>query len=515
MRSFSIAKSCVAAALAFALCAPLAAQAQPKGDIVIASPLLRQQFDPTAMVAVPGYLIFDKLYDGLLNLGPKGKYPALAESWVISPDGKQIDFKLRPNVKFHNGDPFTAEDVKFTYDRITAATSTHSYRKGFVDSIDHIDVVDPLHVRFVLKAPWPSFFSTARYGIQPIIPKAYFEKVGEKGFQQHPIGTGPFKLVDFKSGEYNKFEANTHYWGTVSKIKTVTDRLVKEPFTLYAMLEKGEADIVGGLTGALLDKVRANKNLRIFVSRYTGTSAMFFNKTKFPESKDKNVRLAIGYAMNRQEIASKLLPGVCEPSAGIFTPATFGFLPGRKVLPYDPAKARKMLADAGIKPGKEISYTMQTTSFGSQPNAPQVLEALAGNLEAVGFKVVREPYDAAAWLAMMRGGKQPMVFDGSSAIPDDGGELIGGWYLKNSTWTSGNIDVPEYTQIFNEQLQAVDTKKREELLQKFAKLEDQNRESVPLFWCNTIFVAGPRIKSWTPAITSPYHLNLQSVELAN
>ncbi len=504
------------AALGLALLAtPFAAQAEPKGDIVIASPLLRQQFDPTAMVAVTDYLAYDKIFDGLLNLGPKGKYPALATSWKISPDGKTIDFELRKGVKFTNGDPFSADDVKFTYDTLTGPNSTHSYRKGFVDSIDHIEVVDPLHVRFVLKDAWPGFFSAARYGLQPIIPKAYYEKVGPKGFQDKPIGTGPFKLIEVKSGEYSKFEANSGYWGQVPHIKTVTERLVKEQFTLYAMLEKGEADIVGGLTGALLEKVRQNPKLKIFASRYSGTSAMYFNKTKFPEAKDKNVRLAIGYAMNRPEIASKLLKDVCEPASSIFTPATFGYQAGLKVQPFDPAMAKRLLAEAGIKPGKEITFSMHTESFGSLPNAPQVLEALAGNLEAVGLKVTREPYETTAWLAMMRAGKQPMVFYGPSSIPDDGGELVEGWFSKTSTWSTGNIDVPEYTKIFNEQLHAVDLKKREELLQSFAKLEDQNKEAIPLFWCNTTFAAGPRIKNWTPAVSSAYQFDLQSLELAN
>jgi ABC-type transport system substrate-binding protein len=129
--------------------------------------------------------------------------------------------------------------------------------------------------------------------------------------------------------------------------------------------------------------------------------------------------------------------------------------------------------------------------------------------------VTREPSETAAWLAMMRGAKQPMVFYGPSSIPDDGGELIEGWYTKTSTWSTGNIDVPEYAEIFKEQLHAVDLKKREELLQKFAKLEDQNRESIPLFWCSTVFAAGPRIKNWTPSVSSAYQFHLQSVELAN
>ncbi len=505
----------LAMAIAFsgASAAPLLAQSA-KGEVTVAGALLRQQFDPTIMVAVTDYTAYDLLYDGLLDLGANGKYPALATSWTISPDGKQIDFQLRAGVKFHNGDPFTAEDVKFTYDSILKEGNTHSYRKAFVDSIDSIEVVQPLVVRFVLKQPWPAFFSSARYGLQPIIPKAYYEKVGARGFLEKPVGTGPFKLVSTKAGEWSRFEANPDYWGGAPKIKAVTQKMVKEPFTLYAMIEKGEADVVFGLGGTLLDRVKANSKLRVFESKYSGTSAMYFNKEKFPESADRRVRLGVAYALNRADIAKRLLSGACEPATSIFTPATLGFQPGLEAIPYDPAKAKELLAQAGIKPGREISYTLHTESFGSLPNAPQVLEALAGNLEAVGFKVTREAVDTSTWLAMMRAKRQPSMFYGPSSMPDDGGETMEGWFTSRALWSSGNIKVPAYDEIAKAQLQAVDLQKREAMLQQFAKLEAENKEAVPLFWCSTAFVATARVKQWAPAVSSAYHYNFQTMQLA-
>ena len=496
-----------------ALSPAMPAGATPAGEIVMAGAILRHQFDPTIIVAMPDYSAFDLLYDGLLNLGPKGKYPALATAWKVSEDGKQIDFELRKGVKFHNGDALTAEDVKFTYDTMLKQGNTHSYRKAFVESIERIEVVDPLKVRFVLKQPWPSFFSSSRYGIQPIIPKNYYEKLGARGFNEKPVGTGPYRLVATKAGEFSRFEANAEYWGQVSRVKTVTQRMVKEPFTLYAMLEKGEADIVYGLTGALMERVRANPKVRVFQSRYSGTSGMYFSKAKFPESSDRRVRLAVAHAINREEIAKRMLGGVCEPGTSIFTPATFGFLPGLKPIPYDPAKAKALLAEAGVKPGREVTYTLHTESFGSLPSGPQVLEAIAGNLEAVGFKIQREPVDTSSWLAMMRGKRQPAVFYGPSSMPDDGGETIEGWYSSTAVWSSGNISVPEYDKVFKAQLQTTDTKKREAMLQEFARLEDERREAVPLFWCHSEFAAGSRIKQWTPGVGSAYHYHLQSIEL--
>ncbi len=140
-----------------------AATAQPvaKDEIVVASPVLRQYFDPSLMVATTDYLAYDVVFDGLLDLTAEGKKPALATSWVVSPDGKQVDFTLRSGVVFHNGDPFTAEDVKYTFEKILKPETNHSYRAGFVDSLDHVEIIDPKHVRFVLKHPWLAFFTTA------------------------------------------------------------------------------------------------------------------------------------------------------------------------------------------------------------------------------------------------------------------------------------------------------------------------------------------------------------------
>jgi len=494
-----------------ALALPQTAPAAPQGEILVVAPVLRQHFDPTQIIATTDFLVNDLLYDGLLNNGPDGKYPALATSWKVSPDGKQIDFELRKNVKFHNGDPLTAADVKFTYDTMLKEGNTHSYRKGFIDSIERIEVRGEHEVRFVLKTPWLAFFSASRYGLQPIVPKNYYEKVGARGFQEKPVGTGPFKLHSLQSGEWTKYESNATYWNKPPKVN-VKQQLVKEPFTRYAMVQKNEADIIAGLTGPLLDKIRADKNVRIFSAKYSGTSALFFNVAKFPEAKDIKVRMAIGHAIDLKTIAQTVLKGVCEPSPGIFTPATFGYMAGLKPIPYDPAKAKALLKEAGVAPGKEITYSLHTESA-SLPNAPQVLEAIAGYLEAAGFKVTREPYDMAAWMQMMRGGKQPAVFYGTSAMPDDGGELMSGWYNSKAVWSSGNIADPDYDKIFQDQLAAADAQSREQILQRFAKLEDERKQSIPLFWCGESFAVGPRIKDLKPAVGSPYHLKLESVEL--
>ncbi len=488
-------------------------QAANKNEIIVAQPVLRQQFDPTALVATTDFMPQDMIFDGLFNLTEDGITPALAVSWVVSEDGKQIDFTLRDGVKFHNGDPFTAEDVKFTLDRVRAPDSKHAYRKPFTDAIKDVVVLAPNKVRFVLSGPWPGYFTGVRNATVGILPHAYYEKVGPEGFQKAPIGTGPFKLAGIKSGEWSQFDANDDYWNGRPNVDSVKKLLVKEEFTRYAMLANNEADIVMGVSGPLLDKIRADKKARIIMSKYSGTSGFYFNKTSFPESQDPRVRLAFGHAIDLKTIATNILGDVCEPAASIFTPATFGHLPGLDIISYDPAKAKELLAEAGIKPGMELTDAIHSASFGSLPNAPAVQEAIAGYLEAVGFKIKRESYDTGAWLKMMRAGKQPQLFYGPSSLPDDGSATLESWFLTTSPWSSGNISVPEYDALFKEQLVEVDPEKRRAILQGFARDEHERHAGLPLFWCNTPFAVGPKIKDWSPSLGSGYQMNLDQVTL--
>lgn len=488
-----------------------AANAAGKRDIVVAQPALQQHFDPTAMIATPSLQDYAMLFDGLFNLTEKGITPALAERWEVGDGGKQIDFELRQGVKFHDGAAFTAEDVKFTFDKLIAPDGTHAYRKSFVDALARVDVLGTHKVRFVLKAPWPGFFTSSRTALISIVPKTYYETAGAKGFQEKPVGTGPFKLVERKNGEWTKYVANDQYWGGKPQVQTVTLRIVKEPFTRYAMLERGEADIILGMSGALLDKARASKDAKFFSSKYSGSGMLWFNTATFPEARDRRVRLAVGHAIDRKRIASTILAGLCEPGTSFLMPVTLGFVPALEQISYDPALAKRLLAEAGVEPGKKIVFNTMTDSYGSMPNAPLVLESLAGFLEAAGFKVERKSYDLGAHLAMLRSKTQPDIFYGSSAPVDDGSLTMESWFLPTSTFGGGHFSAPEYVDIFKKQLVETDPERRKRLIQEFAQLEGKNVNAVPLFWCHTPFVTSANIAKWAPGSGSPYHMNLTTL----
>jgi peptide/nickel transport system substrate-binding protein len=477
--------------------------------------LLIQRFNPINYQAASDWIPHSMIFDGLLNLTPKGREPALATDWSVSPDGRTLEFNLRRGVRFHNGDEFTAEDVKFTLEKIVSPESMHNAQKTWQGALKSVEILTPYKVRLQLKAPWAEFFNSIRAGgTQCIVPKKYYEEVGAKGFQRKPIGTGAFKLDEVKEGASTRYEANTDYWGQVPSVRYVTKRLVAEDFTRFAMVQRGEADIAMGLTGALLKRTQQNPDLRVIFARYHGTCIIGFNRHSNPEFKDRRVRLAVAYAVDRDAIARKILGGVCDVATQAFSPSTFGYEPSIDAIPYDPEKAKALLSEAGIKPGHKVDMSIHTQSFGSQPSAPEVLEAIAGYLEAVGFKINRIPLETGAWLSMMRAGKQTGIFYGPNSVPDDGGSFFSDWYTKRA-WCGEPCDlgIPEYDRIMEEQIVEMDRDKRESTLRDWVKMERKRFEVMPLFWCHAPFVIGPRIKEWKPGLGSGYHMNLQTMTL--
>ena len=220
------------------------AQPKPAGEMRWA---LYVTFPPAwldpAEVAVAGVMPFWVIYalhDALLKPMPENPMaPSLAESWTVSPDQKVYEFKLREGLKFHNGDPFTAEDVKFSFLR-------YKWAKQQSNKVREIDIVDPYRVRFHLHEPWPDFltyYGTLATGAAWIVPKKYIEQVGDDAFKQRPVGLGPYKFVSQTPGIEIVLEANETYWCKVPHVKRLVFKSVPEPTTRMAMIKKGEVDL--------------------------------------------------------------------------------------------------------------------------------------------------------------------------------------------------------------------------------------------------------------------------------
>src|SRR5258707_10815202 len=207
-------------------------------------------------------MVIAALHDGLLKPMQAGFYtPCLAESFTQSKDGLTYEFVIRKGVKFHNGEPVTAADVKFSFDRYKGAGA-----KLLKERVREVQIVDPGRVRFVLKDPWPdfmTFYGTSATGAGWIVPKAYVEKVGEDGFKRAPIGAGPYRFVSFDPGIELVMEAWDGYWRKAPNVKRLVLRSMPDETTRAAALKNGEVDIAYLLTGPVAEDARRSPGLKL------------------------------------------------------------------------------------------------------------------------------------------------------------------------------------------------------------------------------------------------------------
>src|SRR6266404_3961143 len=226
--------------LAGGLADPAAAQTKPEGEMrwALYVTLAPAWFDPAEVVGVltPFWVLY-AMHDALVKPMPGNHLtPSLAESWTVSADQRVYDFKLREGLKFHNGDPFTAEDVKFSFLRAKVA-------RILQDRVKEVVILSPYRVRFQLHEPFPdfmAFYGTMATGAGWIVPKSYIEKVGDDGFKKNPVGLGPYKFVSHNPGIELVMEANESYWRKVPSVKRLVYKVVPESTTRAAMLKRGE-----------------------------------------------------------------------------------------------------------------------------------------------------------------------------------------------------------------------------------------------------------------------------------
>ena len=496
-RSFvqAIALACVL--LAAAPSPEGAAQAKPEGEMrwalyVTLSPVW---FDPGEVTGqlTPFWILY-AIHDALVKPMPGNLMsPSLAESWTVSPDGRSYDFKLREGLKFHNGDPFTADDVKFSFHRAKGS-------KALQDRVREVTVVSPSRVRFTLHEPWPdfmSFYGTIVSGAGWIVPRKYVEQVGNDGFKKHPIGLGPYKFVSHTPGIELVMEANEHYWRKMPSVKRLVFKSVPESTTRLAMLKRGEVDVAYLLEVPQAQEVKRDPNLRLAFSGGIATFYLDFLEQWDPKSPwaDRRVRLAANYAIDRQALSDAETLGASKP-AGNHVPRTFEFALPLDPYPYDPAKARQLLAEAGYPNGFEAGELHQLPPYFS------LGEAIVNYFQAVGIRIRMRPMERAAYFALIGSKKAKGVCVCTSAlygnaasrisqvIPSDGAYAYGGY---------ADIDA-----LYKQQAGETDRKKREALLHQIQRLVYERVRYGPIFdyvWPSGI---GPRVAEPALMLINPY-----------
>jgi len=443
-------------------------------------------FDPaeTSGIITP-WMVLYALHDAVAKPMPGSSLaPALAESWSVSPDGLIYEFVLRKGVRFHNGEPVTAEDVRFSFERYRGAAY-----KTLKDKVAAVETPDPARVRIRLKQPWADFmtFYAGATGAGWVVPKKYVEKVGDEGFKRAPIGAGPYKFVSFTPGVELVVEAFEQYWRKVPSVKRLVLKVIPDEATRLAALKRGEVDIAGGLWGANAQEVQRTPGLTLSPVVVQATFWVYFADQWDPTSPwhDRRVRLAANHAIDRAAINRAESLGFSRITGSII-PATFDFYWAPPAYSYDPERARRLLAEAGYRNGFDAGEYFCDAAFAS------LGESVITYLKAVGIQAKLRPLERVALFKGYSEKKYKNLIQGGSGAFGNASTRIEAFVASGGTYVYGSYgDIDGF---FREQVTELDPKKRAAILERIQHLIHEKAMFAPIWEIGGLAGVGPRVE---------------------
>jgi peptide/nickel transport system substrate-binding protein len=470
----------------------VALAAEPSGEVTVSFhvTLAPSWFDPsTAPPQITPFGVMYAIHDALVRPLPGHKMGAsLAESWTESRDGLVYEFKLRRGLKFHNGDPITSEDVKFSFDRYNGAGARELRAR-----VRQIEAVDPLTVRITLKEPWPdfmTFYGTTATAAGIVLPKKYFESVGPDGFKQKPIGAGPYRFVSQRPGVEIVLEANTAYWRHAPYIRKLTLKSVPDSTTRLAMLRSGETDYALFLDGPEAQTLTNDPRYKLVDTRHASIFWIEFAEQWDPKSlwADKRLRQAANYALDRKSINEAACLGFCPP-AGVIVPRVMDFALQVPPHPYDPQKARQLLAEAGYPNGFDAG------EFTPIPGFATVGEGALNNLNAVGIRVRLRLTERAAFYAAWQEKKLRGLFMTAVGNSGNAASRVESFMYSKGPYAYGGY--PDLDEMFVQQSRERDPAKREAILHRIQQLTIDRVMYAPIMDLRGLIGIGPRVGEHT------------------
>ena len=480
------------AATSFALASALTTGAHAAGTLNVAIHQDPGNWDPIATFLVSWGAVGSQVFDGLIMRTPDMKLvPGLATKWEFLDNNTKLRFTLREGVKFHNGEPFNADAVKFTFDRLLGDEGKKGPQQSNYNAIEKVVVVNANTVDFLLKNPDPVLLTKlAGYGAM-IVPPKYITEKGSAYFGANPVGTGPFKFVDYKPKVSLSFERNASYWGGAPKLDNLVYRLITEPATQAAELQAGRIDVANQIPLAMIDTLKKDSKLAVQSMDGPVALAMRYN-TQRGIMKNKEVRKALTMAVDRDAIIKSILLGHAKPIASFQGALSFGNDPALKPLPFNPAQAKAMLAKAGVKPGTQIQIDFR----GSDSNFREVAQAVASYLQGVGIVASLKPYDTNVLLNdIIPAGKTGEMWQNQ----------WGGWtfdydntaysmYYTKQRWNPYDDDA-KLNALLHTQRNTWDQAARKTTLQQIARYVADEALEMPLYSLNTIYGLNKRAKN--------------------
>src|SRR5574341_1626544 len=341
--------------------------------------------------------------------------PSLATSWTASPDGLTWTFKLRQGVKFHDGTPFNAEAVVFTYQRqIDAKHPYHPasapYASFTYQDVKSVQAVDPSTVRFTMSAPFAPFLTNMAMFSTAVVSPTAVKKYGKDFFKQ-PVGTGAFKFVEWVQKDHITMEANKDYWAGRPCVDRLIIRGIPDNTVRLLELEKGSIQMMDQVNPPDYDRIRKNSSLALFTGPGLNTGYIALNTKKEPFT-DARVRRAANMSVNKAALIKAFYAGVGQPAVNPIPPTIWSYNTGAKPYDYDPEGAKKLLAEAGYPNGitTELWWPNRARPYLTQPQ--KIAEAIQAQLAKGGIRAKLVTYEWGTYLAKLKNGEQPMAIIG-------------------------------------------------------------------------------------------------------
>lgn len=457
----------------------------PSSVLVIGQVAEPKSLDPQVATSLNDFRIIVNLYDGLVRFkdGTLEPEPALARSWTVSVDGTQYTFKLRSNVRFHNGSRFDAEAVRFNFERML--NQDHPYHHTgpfplsfFFEAIREIRVLDPQTVQFVLDQPFAPFLSNLAYPTGFLVSPSAVRQYGES-FGRHPAGTGPFRFVEWSAKRRVLLERNPDYWGAPSQSQAAVFRPLTDDMTRVAELMAGSVDMVVELSP---DNTRLMRHRPDFVVHEEVGPHLWFLilNTREGPFQDRRMRQAANYAIDKQALVHNVLQDTAVVAAGPI-PAAFSWAqdPDLKPYPYDPDKARSLMVEAGYEEGVEVTFYVPQGGSGMLAPVPMAT-AIQAHLAEVGIHAKIETYEWNTYLSKVNGGLAGQADMAEMAWMTNDPDTLPYLALRSQArpdqdgFNSGYYSNPRVDQLIRQARTTTDRKERARLYQELARQVHQD-----------------------------------------
>jgi peptide/nickel transport system substrate-binding protein len=422
------------------------------------------------------YVVLQNIYEQLWRMDENNKPEKSVADWTIAPDWHTITFKIKPGVKFQSGDELTADDVIFSFNRIAAHSPM--YRRD-AKLVEKVEALDRYTVRFTFNTPYFGFFNSA---IVNLVSKAYFERKGEAYAVAHPNGIGPYKFVDYVPAQYVDLAASENYYGKQPEVRSARLYIVKDEQTRVAKLRAGEVDMIMDTPYPAIPDLKRDGYRIVGAESWPVCTVQFQLNNPDSPWHDRRVRLAIAHAIDGDAIVKGLLQGIPKRYPEL-AKGEFGYDPDLKNYTYDPALARKLLAEAGFPHGFTMPlYYWAGTFYGIRETA----EAVALYLKNVGITATPEALDPTKVMAMLRKSATDthQVYAGVMAVPltntgMDPTESVGLMYL--SSGPVSNYKNPELDATIIKMLHEPDNAKRAALVRQVQHIVHDDVANIPLW----------------------------------